>query len=426
MSIKRRNQPLFELGEYWLGRLTRDGFVYRFCYDTGDQKVCRKSTGTRDLEQAKTDLARLVLAAPTEDAQSPEKVLMSVILNHYYETHSDQIPGAKQARRSGALLLTWLLDVRDMPEATAASFSTVWQQEFVHWLATEHGHSVSTISRVMSVIFAAMNHAVKRIVIETEGQKKEVQLLKFVVPVLYKTAQISKLTDKPEPVARSWLPTWEQMAEFIDGTAVMTAKGDWDRRHENLFRYLIIALNTWARPAAVLDLNVSTQVNFQGGIIHLNPPGRRQNKKFRPSLPLTDNLRSWLEHWKVDHPVNEKGVPLTTIKKTFRRHAARMGLEHFTPYTLRHFMATNVRRVEGVRVEREQREEWLGHKPQDTTAWYEHFDPEWLREARSATDGIMVRLSAMLKKRTLLPITSQTPLKSGSEGQGKIKLVSSR
>jgi hypothetical protein len=67
-------------------------------------------------------------------------------------------------------------------------------------------------------------------------------------------------------------------------------------------------------------------------------------------------------------------------------------------------MATNIRRMEGCNVTREQRQEWLGHKPQDTTGWYEHLDPEWLREAKTGTDKIIERLNRLLKVRTLGPV----------------------
>ena len=66
-------------------------------------------------------------------------------------------------------------------------------------------------------------------------------------------------------------------------------------------------------------------------------------------------------------------------------------------------MATNIRRIDGGNVTREQRQEWLGHKPQDTTSWYEHLDLEWLREAKLGTDRIMKKLDRLLKARKLCP-----------------------
>lgn len=47
------------------------------------------------------------------------------------------------------------------------------------------------------------------------------------------------------------------------------------------------------------------------------------------------------------------------------------GVRRITPYTLRHFMATRVRGLKEVRVDREQRSLWLGHGKKDATSWYE-------------------------------------------------------
>ncbi|MGB8313154.1 MAG: hypothetical protein WCE69_01560, partial [Aestuariivirga sp.] len=88
-----------------------------------------------------------------------------------------------------------------------------------------------------------------------------------------------------------------------------------------------IALNTWARPEAILDLSVRAQVDFEHSLIDLNPPSRKQTKKRRPIIRLTENLRGWLEHWGEDRPLsyqarthidddndNLSGDPLPTSK----------------------------------------------------------------------------------------------------------------
>ena len=59
------------------------------------------------------------------------------------------------------------------------------------------------------------------------------------------------------------------------------------------------------------------------------------------------------------------------------------------------------------------------------TSWYEHHDPEWLSEARRATEQIILRLNGMLKKRTLLPNYSEVAPQSGAKVE-PLKLVSSK
>lgn len=60
---------------------------------------------------------------------------------------------------------------------------------------------------------------------------------------------------------------------------------------------------------------------------------------------------------------------------------------------------------------------WPGR---DTTSWYEHHDPEWLRDARIATDKIILRIDALLKKRT---ITSRISHGRGNEPYSGPKVV---
>ena len=146
----------------------------------------------------------------------PENALITTMLTHYWETHSDATPSAFQARNGGKLLVEWLVDVLKKPAASAADFTQPQQQEFIKWLATVKKHAVATIAREMGSIAAAFSHAVKRIVVEEDGKKREVQLLKYAVPVIYMERDISRITGKPESTPRDWVPSWEQMARFID------------------------------------------------------------------------------------------------------------------------------------------------------------------------------------------------------------------
>lgn len=65
-------------------------------------------------------------------------------------------------------------------------------------------------------------------------------------------------------------------------------------------------------------------------------------------------------------------------------------------------MATRVRGLKEVCVDREQRSLWLGHGKKDATSWYESHDPEFLLEASQATCIIIEKLDA-LTKRNLVP-----------------------
>jgi integrase len=192
----------------------------------------------------------------------------------------------------------------------------------------------------------------------------------------------------PDSTPREWIPSFEQLGQFIDAI---------DARQENLFRFVMLALNTWARPEALIDFRADTQVDWAFGVVDLNPPGRRQTKKQRPKIKLTDNLAEWLRHWSANAPMVWDGQPVTTMKRTFKRHALACGLPQFTQYGIRHFMATYVRHAKPP-VSKEQRDVWLGHADRRTANWYEHRDPEFLEDARRATDTIIAELQRYARR----------------------------
>jgi hypothetical protein len=198
---------------------------------------------------------------------------------------------------------------------------------------------------------------------------------------------------------------------------------------------MMLALNTWARPEAIMELSVSRQVNFKLGTIDLNPPGRPQNKKVRPKIRLTDNLRGWLLYWNLDRPITYFGRTVAKVdNRTLRKLAAKAGvpdeeLKFVNRYALRHYMATRSRRVQSVAVSREERAAQMGHVDPEfstTETWYETFDPYYLEAAMRATDAVMGELNRLCRKRKLIaPIVANTTLqltvveggKTGTEDQ---------
>src|SRR5262249_1692719 len=160
--------------------------------------------------------------------------------------------------------------------------------------------------------------------------------------------------------------------------------------------------NTWARPEAICDLNVRTQVDFERGLVNLNPPGRRQNRKYRSTIRLTDNLRGWLLHWNLEKPIVYNGHPAKAIStKTFKNIALSVALPKMVRYTLRHYINTRTMRVPpDIRPDREERAIWLGHfDPRHaTTMTYEHLDPDYLVRGAKAVDAIMLGLDGLCHK----------------------------
>ena len=65
-------------------------------------------------------------------------------------------------------------------------------------------------------------------------------------------------------------------------------------------------------------------------------------------------------------------------------------------------MATMVRR-EKPRVDKEQRDVWLGHDEARTADAYEAFDPEYLADAMHATDAVIGKLQKCTRRPLFAP-----------------------
>jgi integrase len=303
-------------------------------------------------------------------------------LNHYYENDVQFKPSAKIAFRAIQLIAEFI-DEKVGPAAPVAAFSQVRQREFMRWSVATFEHSAGTISRNLSVASAAFHFGRKQqIVRDGFGNESEVLLLDGAPDVVTQAREVARLTSIPDSVPRDWLPSFSEFGSFIDSI---------DVRQENLFRFVMIALNTWARPEAIVDLRTDRQVDWVFGVVDLNPPGRRQTKKYRPKIKLTEHLGDWLRHWDAAAPMMWNNRPVTTMKRTFKRHAVARDLPNFTQDTIRHFMATYVRQATP-RVSKEQRDIWLGHNDQRTASWYEHRDPEFLDDAQRATESVIEEL----------------------------------
>ena len=442
-------EKLFEIGGQWIGKVENRTGYYAFRYDNRSRQVVRTSLKTADFEEAKKRLAKIAITTVAHDPRHPDEVMLVAILNHYYVNHSDKKVSARMARHAGQLILEFLEKQCGYgPEVKIGAFTKGVQALYAIWASRERNHSPAYISRCLSVIAAACRFAAKTVVqLGPNGQVKENRILNSMPEICYDPKWLAEVINKPEPKPRDVIPTFEQLASLLDTLG-----------SEVLQRYYLIASNTWARPEAVLNFRIKGQVDFDNCLLDLNPPGRKQTKKHRPIIRLTANLQGWLEYWAEDAPltftVTTKGRKLmrksaSHIRAQFKRRSFRwmlcksglheeeiddlfrlarggvrkpfndalkkaedLGIPRITPYSYRHFMATKVRAVQEVRVDREQRSLWLGHGRKDTTSWYEKHDPEHLRECAMATDIILEKLDR-LTKRGLAPQTLKAEKRLG-------------
>lgn len=148
-----------------------------------------------------------------------------------------------------------------------------------------------------------------------------------------------------------------------------------------VYRFVALALNTAARRGAILSLT-REQVDLAGGVIYLNPPGRRQTKKHRPRVPISEALAPILERIMREIPDKPDAFLLDhggAIRTAFENAVERAGLgSDVTPHVLRHTKATWMAQggasmfdIAGV----------LGDSVETVTKTYAHHHPDYLRDA---------------------------------------------
>lgn len=392
---KREQQRLWQYDQYWLGYEDGSDALYIYWYDEKARRTRRESARTRDLEEAKLKVIQRALDEPKKDPSHPDAVLLVTVLRFYMRHHGAHIRSGNLARRAFKLLIQYLKVSTGDGAPKVGQFTLARQHAFMKWCRDEHRISAKSISTYLSYIKAAFRFAATPRIIKDSKGEREVCLMSSAPHVVDSEGAVSKITGLPTSQPRQWIPTDQEMAAIIDELA-----------DEHIFRYVVMALNTWARPEAIIELDVSRQVQFQEGLVDLNPPGRAQNKKRRPMIRLTENLRHWLLHWNLDRPIVFNGTPVQRVdNRTLAKAAKRAGVTgQFTKYTIRHYMATRIRKVPGIPVMREERAEWMGHADPKhrQTQWYESFDPDYLGSCMRATDAILRQLDTLCKKRSLI------------------------
>lgn len=410
----RRERPgprgLFEYREQWIGQEPgRPGF-YRYWYDERSRRVKRKALLATDLESAKEELID-ILGADIPSSKAPGEVWLFDVLSHYQE-HYATPRGYKQmaaARRASELVYAAFKSFMGAPKVadlTRTNQRRVWKH------MAEHAElSAKSITTYMIAIRAAVNYAALPQIVTIDGQETEVQMLEAPIAVFCNQDEIAEHIGGDVSKPREYIPTFQDLGRWIDAI-----------EEEDDFRFVMIMLNTCARNEAIFDLTISEQADFEYGTIDLNPRGRRQTKKRRPIIRMTTNLAAWFEHWGDDKPVRQYQ---DTVEKRLNRlgkppeadeKRADLKMPEMTCYVLRHFMATNMRRV-SFPVSREQRSMWLGHVVSGgsrTTDWYEKFDPDYLEEPMRATEEIIAKLQKHTHRSLFAPTV---------RSQGKFRVI---
>lgn len=343
----------YQLGQYWLGKRDKSPHWYR-CWIEG-RAIKRVSLGTDDFEAAKQKLDEWWAAQYQlkNDDRPPQEVLLADVLIDYWNGQGSKLASAETVKIA---LRYWN---EFWGEASVADVRNPSRQDKFREALAGRGLNPTSVSRCLEIGRAAIRRAWKRGAISSYPHVE--------VPLVRETPP------KGRPL------TVEEVGKLLVGTS---------EKHMQLF--ILLLLGTAARPGAIFDLTWK-QVDFENGLIHLNPDGRAQTSKRRPTVRLPTVIRSVLEPMTKDTPrvLMFRGRVIEKVDTGWHKMVRRSKLEgHVTPYSLRHTAARWMRMKS---VPMEQVAGQLGHVIPDhgMTMRYAPHDPAHLALACAALDELV-------------------------------------
>ena len=353
--MPRYTKHEFQIGEWWLSQREGSPAWYATFYDASAKRTRRVSLGTDNFEEAQQKLLERYLEEHRPQNAPAETVALADIVLDYYKKHG------QHARSAGSIKISCSYWVDFFGEESIADATKPPRLEAFVAHLTKLGHATAYIQRILGVGKAALQRAWRR------GEIASVPYIRG-IKVNY-----------GEPRGRP--------LKVVELARLLTEAPD------HLRLLLMILIGTACRPEAALELD-GAQVDFDDGLIDLNPPGRTQTKKFRPVVKLPAALAAALRNAPEGRLVTYHGNPVKKINKAWRalREAAELDAA-VNPYSIRHTVARWMRQhgVPAWEVAAQ-----LGHKSRDyrTTELYAAFDPSYLTNAVRAIDLLFAELRA--------------------------------
>jgi integrase len=145
---------------------------------------------------------------------------------------------------------------------------------------------------------------------------------------------------------------------------------------------MLLARYTGARAGAILGL---TWARVTDRFIDYNDPTRARSRKKRAVVPIHPDLADALAEARrtatTAFVIEYGGEQVASVKKAFGRAAARAGLDHVGPHTLRHSAATWMA-IDGVPLVRIAA--FLGNSVKMVESVYAKYSPDYLADAVSS------------------------------------------
>jgi integrase len=368
----------YQVGEWYLCQRAHSPAWYRARFNRKTGRTERISLGTIDENVARERLTTWFFENRrlTADGAPPEAMALADALLDYWNNHAVHLASA----RSRKILIRYWNEF--WGDASIAEVRSAPRQEAFHRFLAAKGLNPGSINRTLECGAAAINRAWKRGVISS-------------APYVMKVPD-NRVAPKGRPLSV------EELRAFYHGSA----EGHWRD-------LMIIIIGTACRAEAARALTIE-QMDFENGLITLNPEGREQTIKYRPVVRMPDTVRRRFQGRPAGFLVRWRGERIGKHEKVMRAARERAGLgKDVNLYSVRH-TCSRWMRSQGVSMDDIGCQ--LGHKPEgsETTMIYVTFSPDYLRAPCAALEKLLQAVCGQVTGK--LPL--ETPAFPRVEGLG--------
>jgi integrase len=360
-------------GANWLIRDQQTGIYYISWYDEETRQTRRRTLHTTSGVEAEKIAEQLekhaVVGDPKAFLDKKPMTLTGDVLDHYKKV---QVPKIRSGEAATIAIENYLRPAfGNVPVAVLRKRDI---RDFQDRMIQE-GYKLSYVSRIASVLRAALNLAV---------DDEE-------VPLVPEVPEIRGDAEMEAEELRGRELTIPEVAKLFDAISDV-----------HMLDYSIAEINTAARPEAVLEL-IAEQIDWEHDLFEMNPPGRVQTKKFRPIMRISVCWAPWLRTSKSGPIVSYRGEAVKSIKTAMRNLVSKAELKgRVNSTSIRHTIGRymeNVAKVPGREISL-----FLGHIPvakKKSTRRYSGIDPhapEYMSNAIAAVEAFVREVNKHTKK----------------------------
>ena len=327
-----------------------DGVWYVVYSDEGRSQ--RSSLRTSDLQVAQ-DRFQGWMKAKSEDASSRDPLTLAGSFRLYLQQHAPTVASPETLEQVSKKLVTWFGDMT-LAEITRKDVEAFTKARLTGTIGSRPV-SPGTVRKELAIMRAVFNFMVKKV----EPKEHRVS-----------PAELAYVPLPPRPPARNRVLSPAELSLIRK-----VCEPDIGERMSRISRYLWLLMETGARAQALRSLTWE-QVNLDRGIVQLNPWGRNQTTKRRPTIPISDDLLPILRRCKEEATSSFVLDHSGQIRKSMERFCERHRLHNVTAHTFRHTLATRLAQAGAPMTDIAA---MLGDSIATVEKNYLHLSPEYLR-----------------------------------------------